>query len=233
MNKKVLIGVVATIAVGGLSFVGYKAYTYNCYKVDKEDKVERLKFSKTLSVKQSEKVSDYAEFGNLKFQNIFEGYEKKESENKVTYSKKNDKGKEQVITISKSEGIVKDILDNKKTDDKSYNKIDKKEFIEKYKIKNDIDLIKYLQGKRRVDVNMFTSKSILQEQYFLDMTEVLHFNTDSSRVWIKAPYEGYIRLDKNVENIIIFDEKYKYEISFVGDYSYMTVTDFLKTISVK
>ena len=159
-NKKIIIIIISVLAVLFVLFLGYKGVMYYRYTMEKPDNVKEIvngfKNSKTITINRKELTEDeYVINRHVKMKNILDGYSLEESYGAVTSYKKEENGKKSIISFGTDENdleiidyfIFDDVtvfanLENFKGD---FEDADRKGFLEKNNIKNDIDFYKFVQ----------------------------------------------------------------------------------------
>ena len=76
--------------------------------------------------------------------------------------------------------------------------ISKKSFLNKYDIKDEVDLVKYIRTREKKTSNIFTSIYTIKERYFFYLIENNIPNVESSFKFIDGTYKGYVMRTNNM-----------------------------------
>lgn len=223
MKKKIIIIVLAIVLLIGL-FFGYKTINYIRYTFEKPDNISKvvkgLKNQKTITVNKKElpeneyiKVTD-----NIKMKNIFDGYTLDENGegNIVSYKKEGsvinfEKGElnfQMIDAFVDDEIIIFADLDGFKG---SIKDADRKGFLEKHNIKNDIDFYKFAADNYFIESNFFTDTKTLKQNYAFNLFASI----------ILPEIEGWTIIEGDFEGLCLHagtkDDVDVYEISIIKD----------------
>lgn len=196
-------------------FFGYKLMLLNKYTFKKPDNVDEilkgLKNQKEIKIyKRTIPEKDYLELNYFKIRNDFEDYKRVENEPnspiKYYIYEKNEDGKKYSINFGMENGDIDhlqyiDLFATKEatfygadysiSSDK-FNSADKKYFLLKNDINNDIDFYKYIAKHYYQENNIFMSKREMMENYsFNTFVSVAIPRVDEFTI-IKGDYQGYI-----------------------------------------
>lgn len=183
MRKNFIIGGI-TVLILALAYFGYKGFLLNDYKVNTSEIeynfLEKLKNSedtiniKTLDISNTEKTT---EFENIIYPNILDNFvlDKTKSANEgiqkyKTYNLNDNFGKlRAMFKVGSSDYDYYEILisDQISTFGVNLKNINRKDLVEKFNIKNNIDLIKYIINHYEDSVNIFSSRDEIKMNYLI------------------------------------------------------------------
>lgn len=263
--KWILIVFLFFISIVMFSFCTYKSVLLFKYKAPISNNYNELMSMLTLDeeikiYKKPLENDKYFIDGDIKFRNDFSDYEKTfdsiaGSTRTVNYTKKDNVGN---VVSSFTYGIYYQLIDAFSEDkvtffcetdkdnknffstESMFNSADRKYFLLKNDINDDVDLLKFVKKNYYLKSNIFSSKREIQENYafnlFVDV--VLPANKDSSTDIISGDYNGYMyktNTDKGLvinANIIRNDKLYSFMFSG-SNITYEYVIDFLSTLEIK
>lgn len=242
-NSKKVILFICIVFLFLIGYFGYKAVTLEKYKVHTDENLKSLKsgfkIMDTVTV-QPTVVSNSLTFGNVSFQNIFQGFEKVDSQEStiVTFLLKSTNEKEgKAFRYSLENSRVSQLKYNYENDfaqNKTFQTLNAKKILEDNKIENDIDLIKYLEKKEVQTSNLFTSTNKIKENYFFDYVMMAEFPKVDSITLIDGKYQGYVLNSKEMKEINILKDDKKYCFLLIGkDYNEEDVKNFLNHLMIK
>ena len=183
-NKKIIIIIISVLAVLFVLFLGYKGVMYYRYTMEKPDNVKEIvngfKNSKTITINRKELTEDeYVTNRHVKMKNILDGYSLEENYGAVTSYKKEENGKKSIISFGTDENDL-EIIDYFISDDVTifanlenfkgdFEDADRKGFLEKNNIKNDIDFYKFVANNYFIESNLFTTTKSLKQNYSFNL----------------------------------------------------------------
>lgn len=200
--------VIAIMCVG--LFFGYKLVLLNKYTLKKPDNVEEivkgLKNQKEIKIyKRTLSNDEYFEIENLKIRNDFKDFELSNTvgENMAirTYTYKNSNSG---ITISIGDDSLalnntfgaEEVTffgdENSKIDPDAFNSADRKFFLLKNDINNEIDFYKYVAENYYKNNNIFMDKRTMMENYAFNLFTSISVPKVDEFIIIKGDYQGYI-----------------------------------------
>ncbi len=97
----------------------------------------------------------------------------------------------------------------------SISKEERIRFFEKYNIKNDVDLIKFLSTYEYKENNLFTSTNKMKENYFVKFITSFLMSLGESVTLIDGDYEGYILNMDEIKEVSIIKNNKKYVFTFL------------------
>ena len=194
--KTILASVLATILTLFIALFLYKAFLVHKYTLERPENVEKivegLKNKKEIKIEKQEGEIDYLTVGHIKIRNDFYDLTKEEKDDNITYQKE-EEGKITMISFPKEEASPQ-LVDNYITSLslKNTTEADRKYFLLKNNIQNDIDLYKYIAK------NYYKRNTILMDERTL--MDNFTFNTFVSIVipevesitYLKGDIEGMI-----------------------------------------
>ncbi len=227
LNKKILIiGIIILTLI--LLFFGYKCFMLYRYSFEKPDNIEDivkgLKNQKTLKIKKN-KLNDneYITIENYKIKNILDGY--KENDNGSSYVrlyKKEENNKQYAIQFSLDFSDIQ-IVDAFLNDITVYadfndgflkgniNDADRKGFLEKNNIKNDIDFYKFVADNYFIESNIFTDTKTIKQNYAFNLITSIAVPEIDGWIILEGDIDGYIM------NIGTKDEITAWQITIIDD----------------
>lgn len=230
-NKGLIIGIIIVIVVvfiGG--FFGTKIYNLNKYKIstvtndEYQEHKERLKIANTITI-ENKKLNDdeYLIFNDIKIKNDFEKFEildNSTDEHRMYVLKDNDVVKASFGFGSTTESLVEILGDyfsiyGWTEEHLSISKEERIRFFEKYNIKNDVDLIKFLSTYEYKENNLFTSTNKMKENYFVKFITSFLMSLGESITLIDGDYEGYILNMDEIKEVSIIKNNKKYVFTFL------------------
>lgn len=230
-NKGLIIGIIIVIVVvfiGG--FFGTKIYNLNKYKIstvtndEYQEHKERLKIANTITI-ENKKLNDdeYLIFNDIKIKNDFEKFEildNSTDEHRMYVLKDNDVVKASFGVGSTTESVVEILSDDLSIygwteEHLSISKEERIRFFEKYNIKNDVDLIKFLSTYEYKENNLFTSTNKMKENYFVKFITSFLMSLGESITLIDGDYEGYILNMDEIKEVSIIKNNKKYVFTFL------------------
>lgn len=209
--KSILLTTICIIILFVVVFFGYKGYLLNKYTFKKPDNVDEivrgLKNQKEINVnKRTLTKEEYLTIENFKIRNDFKDYEltNKVNENMAirSYTYKNEQN--DGITISVGNDLL--TLDNafessdiilfgssdSNLDAESFKFADRKFFLLKNDINNEIDFYKYVANNYYKENNIFMDKRTMMENYAFNMFTSIVVPKVDEFIIIKGDYQGYI-----------------------------------------
>lgn len=172
---KPVIGVIASIVLIAICFVGYKSYCLNLYDLNSnencKDFVKNLTLEEPITINHSDvKDNDYLSFRNVKIRNDFADFEQSDEyqleDESVRYV---NKAKDAAFWMSTFASYVELMKESNKTyynSDMSSN-YDYTGFLNENNITKDTELIEYLVNNKDTKHNIFTSVDKMKERYYV------------------------------------------------------------------
>ncbi len=246
--------VIALLLVVG--FFGYKFVLLNVYTLKRPDSVEEvvkgLKNSSELKLyKKTIPEDEYLVVENFKIRNDFKDY-------KLTLTSGNDDGGKTYTYRSDKYGMnigfVNEALllnnafaapsaefygeNNLNFDPNAFNYADRKFFLLKNDINNEVDFLKYVADHYYIENNIFMDRRTMMENYAFNLFVETAVPSVKSITYLKGDYEGYI--------CKIGEGPYVYQVTIIRDnkgYYFMTnderledenyMIDLLSTIEIR
>lgn len=241
------------IIVLTLSFFTYKLILLERYTFKEPENVkevvEGLKIKNELKIyKRTIPENEYLQIDDIKLRNDFKDYEKEEQPNLnvVNYTlKENDKTKSH-FSFSKSSQNIDLFVSNDINFyiPKDYNVIcpessftyaDRKYFLLKNDINDDVDYINYVRENYFIKNNILMDRRTLMENFAFNLFTATIIPNVESITLITGDYRGYIYNIKGVREVHIIRNDQSYMFLFYGenlttdDY----ITDLLSTLEIK
>lgn len=243
-SKWVIIIIVALIC----AFCGYQGFHLYFYNIngyvsnEYDERSQKIKISQTIDTKVTPLKEGYLTFKNIQFRNDFSVFEVKdmgyESSDQIIYTLNDEKGKvKNSLSISIGNTYIDKILDSASSlnsGNSFYDTLNKKKILEKNKIDNDIELIRYLIKNKGNKNTFFTSVSKMKENFFIQYT-LAAVLPEANCTLIKGDHTGYIMKSSEVlKQITILKDEKSYNFLFTGPgYDDAYLESFVKTIVVQ
>lgn len=230
--KSSVITIIILIVLVGLSYFGYKFYLINKYTFDKPNNVEKVlkginNKSEIKIIKRTLNEEEYLKVDNFKIRNDFKDYimDKKNSDfepsiyrnensaitfssNKVSYQMIDAFSSEEVTFYGDGAGEL----------EKNFSKADRKFFLLKNDINNDVDFLLYVGDNYYKENNIFMDKRTMMENYAFNSFCSIVVPVIDELIIIKGDYLGYIMRSKSKDKFIT-------EVSLIRDnkrYGFLT-----------
>lgn len=223
MKKKVII-IICLLVIA--LYTGFKLYCYKRYGQDME--VSSVKITGKMTINHIDlDDSEYITFENLKFKDVFEGYERLDSEaNAYKMVFKTDEVN-RAIFIGSDEPFVSIINNNK--DYSTLSNIIKKE-----NINDDLDLVKYMDKHNDDKVSFFMTTSKQKQIYSLNEFKQYTLPSIIYTKEVDGYYRGYLfKTSEDITDINILKDNKKYYFTFIGDYTEEFINDFMNSVIVE
>ena len=211
--------------------------------------VDGLKVKNTLKIyKRTIDEDDYLIEGNIKIRNDFNKYNR-EGEIKddemfsfVKYSLENEK---QYVILGKMpqyiDEFVRDDLfffygdNDKNISGERFTAADRKYFLLRNDINNDIDFLEYIKNNYFKKNNLFMSEREIRENYAFNLFVSIVIPEENSISLIKGDYEGFIFNSDNSREIHIIRDDTVYSFLIRGDELITDeyIIDFIGTLEIK
>ena len=252
--KNVVIGVITILFLIILVIGIYKVMIISKHTINTPDNylevVEGLKVKDTLKIyKRTIDKDDYLVEGNIKIRNDFSDYQRsgdlKEDDeySYVQYLDSNDDKKNSVIIgrmIQYIDLFVRNDItffygeDDKNISEDRFTAADRKYFLLKNDINNDIDFLKYIKNNYFVKNNIFMNVRVFRENYAFNLFVSIVIPKVDSISLIKGDYEGFIfNLGKTREIHIIRDEMiYSFLLKGEGLITDKYIVDWIGTLEI-
>lgn len=251
MNKKnKVIAIISIVFIIVLSFFTYKGimlHKYSTTKIENYDEIiNGLSFDQTMNIyKKTINENEYVIIDDIKIRNDFNTFKKTEKQSELDSIKyilydENNKVKSAIfigkmdsyVNIFTSEELV--IFNGK--DNGQFNDTDRKNFLLKNNINNDVDLLKYIRDNYYLKNNLFTSVKKMKENYVVNTFVEVALPSVSSTTIVLGDYTGFIfNLKNNIREVHIFKNNKSYIFTFMGEEftkdSY--IQDLLSTLEIK
>ncbi len=200
--------VIAIVCVG--VFFGYKIVLLNKYTLKKPDNVEEivkgLKNQKEIKIyKRTLSNDEYFEIENLKIRNDFKDFELANTvgENMAfrTYTYKNSNSGISIsigddsLALNNAFGAEEVTFfgdENSKINPDAFNSADRKFFLLKNDINNEMDFYKYVADNYYKENNIFMDKRTMMENYAFNLFTSISVPKVDEFIIIKGDYQGYI-----------------------------------------
>lgn len=258
INKKnrtkivtLIISVTILILIVGCYF-GYKIYLLNIYTLTKPDNVEEvikgLKNKKEITVNKKSINEEYLTVKDFKIRNDFKDFKLNDrnselepfvyTNGKSTITFGSGVEEEQFVDYFTSDEINffgEDIKDMQS----KFADCNRKEFLEKNNINNDIDFYLYASENYYKENNIFMNKNTLMDNYAFNVFSSIFFPVVDELIIIKGDYSGYILKISHEDNtyfdVYIIKDGKRYGFftndSRFNDEDYLV--DLLGTVEIK
>ena len=230
--KSSVITIIILIVLVGLSYFGYKFYLINKYTFDKPNNVEKVlkginNNSEIKIIKRTLNKDEYLMLDNFKIRNDFEDYvmDNKNSNfepsiyrnesSAITFSS-NEVNYQMIDAFSSEE--VTFYGDGARELEKNFSKADRKFFLLKNDINNDVDFLLYVGNNYYKENNIFMDKRTMMENYAFNSFCSIVVPVIDELIIIKGDYLGYIMRSKSKDKFIT-------EVSLIRDnkrYGFLT-----------
>lgn len=254
-NKfKVILGtIVSMIMIICLVFGSYKGILLMIHRVpegDIEKNTSGLKVKKTLTIyKRTIDEDKYLVVDDMKIRNDFTDFKEMERPNKlhpVILKKNLGNGKTLGVSIScgtsyidifsSDDVVVYNGIDSDTIDFGQFNAADRKYFLLRNDINDDIDLLKYIYKNGYHKSNIFMSDREIKENYAINFFIDTVIPKVDGITLIDGDYSGYI-FDfekKNIKSVCILRNDKAYFLTFYGEkYTEEYLVDILGTLEIK
>lgn len=230
--KSSVITIIILIVLVGLSYFGYKFYLINKYTFDKPNNVEKVlkginNKSEIKIIKRTLNKDEYLMLDNFKIRNDFEDYVLDNKNSKFEPSIY--RNESSTITFSSNEVNYQmiDAFSSEKVTfygdgagelEKNFSKADRKFFLLKNDINNDVDFLLYVGNNYYKENNIFMDKRTMMENYAFNSFCSLVVPVIDELIIIKGDYLGYIMRSKSKDKVIT-------EVSLIRDnkrYGFLT-----------
>lgn len=230
--KSSVITIIILIVLVGFSYFGYKFYLINKYTFDKPNNVEKVlkginNKSEIKIIKRTLNNDEYLMLDNFKIRNDFEDYVLENKNNNFEPSIYRNESS----TITFSSNVVNyqmiDAFSSEKVTfygdgvgklEKNFSKADRKFFLLKNDINNDVDFLLYVGNNYYKENNIFMDKRTMMENYAFNSFCSLVVPVIDELIIIKGDYLGYIMRSKSKDKVIT-------EVSLIRDnkrYGFLT-----------
>lgn len=235
MKKKNIVIIVLSIVILVTLFFCYKGFMYYRYSFERpsdfEDVAKGLKNQKTMTIKKNYLSDDeYIAIGNYKIKNILDGYQEDETSSvhvKVYKKEVDDKQYFFQFTLDLNNFQIVDAFLNDVTVYGEENwgflkgsimDADRKGFLEKNNIKNDIDFYKFVADNYFIESNIFTDTKTLKQNYAFNLITTIAVPKIDEWTVLDGDITGYImkigtKDDLTILQISIIDNDKVYHIT--------------------
>ena len=235
-KKKILI-FLSIIAILFILFA-YKLINFYIYSLPFINDEDYNKFINGFQIKdeinvESEQLTnhEYIEYDNIKFKNIFDGYEKQEQDSYISYTLRdsNDDTKN-YFGIGLAETYLDTVLNEieKLSDSK---KVNKQELLKG--IDNDLELFNYIYLTKNYNPKITYKIKNLKKNYYEKMSVYIALPQIESITEIKGDLEGYIlNISNDMVEVNIKKEDKRIMIFMIG-YDKETIKEILNTLIIE
>lgn len=233
MKYKTIAGIIIAVLLTAFSYKIFLLYSNN---VNYGDIDTNINIKNTLIINSSNELIDPLSFDNVQFENNFSDYQKKDVQGEmlVSYVLTDSNGINQIFSFVKTDDIVKMMRDNNNSFDDKFKKLDKNNILEKYNIKNDIDLIKYMSKRKIEKSTIFSTKNKIIENYLFNYILINEFPSLNDITLITGIYDGYVINSEDLKIVNIIKDNKKYIFTFNGDaFTSEYIKEFLNSLFIK
>lgn len=180
--------------------------------------IKGLKFTKSLNISRVP-CNDYLTFHSMKIKNEFKNFVKQE-DNLINYDKYYNEDKTNGLIIGMDETKIT-LLQNNETffsedRDIRINNKNISKYLKKYKIDNDIDLIRHIQSANIDSYSIFTSIKTMKERFLLSYIIDITMPEANEVYKITGDYGGYAFVLDDIMEVSITKNDKRYIYSFIG-----------------
>lgn len=248
--KSIFIIISLIFLVFVVGFVSYKSIMLIKYNIEPienyEEFISSLSMDKTLKIyKRTIDENEYLTVKDIKIRNDFRAYETIDATGEYDSTKYvlyNGIGEvesafwmgrmDQYINMFTSDSLT--IYGTK--DSGQFNDADRKYFLLKNDINNDIDFFEYIKNNYYLENNLFTNTRNMKENYAVNLFVQVALPSFESMTIISGDYTGYIyNLNNNIREVHILKNDKSYVFTFIGenlttDYY---IQDLLSTLEIE
>ena len=227
-NIKKMIAVIMTLVI--LVYVGFKIYCYSTYKQNSSVEIQSVNIIGNLTINHHElNEEDYFTFNTIRVNNIFDEYRiSNQDNNSIRLNKNEGLNDVKAIIIGSEEQYTNLLKEDKEYKTVFYN------IIKRENIKDDVDLLKYLEKHNDDNVTFLMQSKKQKEIYIINKFKE---NVLPSIYYIKTIdgyYKGYYyKSTANSSEVVIIKNNKKYYFSFLGDYSEEFIIDFMSSVEIE
>ena len=255
--KNITFTIIGVIIISCILYFGYKLYLLNKYTLEKPENVseivEGLKNQSEIKIyKRTLNEEDYLVLSQFKIRNDFKEYTKVETDNELMPEMYQLEKDDITYGITFSTEVYSEQLINQFTTDdielygefyeqksenmqNKFTSADRKFFLLKNDINNDVDFYKYVADNYYKENNIFMDKRTLMENYAFNLFTSISVPKVDSITFIKGDYEGYIlKINKIIQVTIIRENKlYGFMTNDLRFHDETYLKDILSTIEIK
>ena len=231
--KNIIVCLVVLIILFLLSFVIYKGILLSVYNVEPIENYET--FVKKLEIKDEIKIykktindQDYLSEFDIKIRNDFKGYTREVDGDTVKYNLYDGDTFKSAVWLGKSNQYIdmftSDSMSlyidggNSLPYSGEFTDADRKYFLLKNDINNDLDFLEYIRNNYYIKSNVFTSKRAIKENYAINLFVSVTLPNIQSITLITGDYTGYIfNINEDIREVHILRNDISYFLTFNGD----------------
>ena len=249
-RKAIITSCISILLIVVFVFCLYKSVILFIYKYDESERYNNIingltQADKMTIYKKTLNEDEYLVLDNIKIRNDFSEFKlvtKNDKNDYIQYILKNESGKvRSAIYIGKYYSYVdlfgsKDVVMFADNNIGQFNSADRKYFLLRNDINNDIEFLEYVSKNGYQKSNILTSDRKIKENYALNMFVDVVFPENKDITIIDGDYTGYIFNSKdNIRKVNILKDDMVYYFTFIGD-NYTSdeyLIDVLSTIEIK
>ena len=226
-TRKIIIFISLLIVI----YLGFKFYCYKKYESSSSLELSNIKINGKMTTNHVDlSDSEYITFRNLKFKNIFDGYEKLNEKNDtykmILKGENGDIGR--AIFIGTDDQYVYIINNNEEYKTLS------KSVIKKENIKDDFDFLKYMEKHNDDKVKFFMTTRRQKQIYSVNEFKSLMLPSIEFIKEVDGDFRGYIfKTNKDIIEVNILKDNKKYYFTFIGNYTDNFVNEFMNTVVIE
>ena len=226
-TRKIIIFISLLIVI----YLGFKFYCYKKYESSSSLELSNIKINGKMTINHVDlSDSEYITFRNLKFKNIFDGYEKLNEKNDtykmILKGENGDIGR--AIFIGTDDQYVYIINNNEEYKTLS------KSVIKKENIKDDFDFLKYMEKHNDDKVKFFMTTRRQKQIYSVNEFKSLMLPSIEFIKEVDGDFRGYIfKTNKDIIEVNILKDNKKYYFTFIGNYTDNFVNEFMNTVVIE
>lgn len=225
--RMIIIFVLLVIAI----YIGYKFYCYNIYGPGTFLELSDVKINGNMTINHIDlDGSEYITFNNLKFKNIFDGYERfnEESDTYKMVIKDENGNIDKAIFIGSDDQYVYIINNSEEYKYLSNNVINKEN------IKDDVDFLEYMEKHNEDEVKFLMTTKRQKQIYSINEFKSFMLPSIEYVKEIDGYYRGYIfKTNKDIYEVNLLKDNKRYYFTFIGDYSEEFIDDFMNSVVIE
>ena len=237
--KKIVIWILVILLVGYIALKGFLYIKYSGVSTTKVEFKDYIFISDARECCPCEckteecnetccECKGYITYKEFKIKDIFEGYEKEETESGLRYTYRTEEGVEKAILIGIDDTFINRVINSK---DLCVSKF--KRILKDNNIENDLDLLKYYEvhGDDKVSPLMTISKQ--SEIYIMKYVNSIMLPSIKYVNEISGGYKGYmLNTGDQIHEVNLLLNDKKYYITFIGDYDLEFIEDTLDKVII-
>jgi len=224
-TRKIIIFCLFIVAL----YLGFKFYCYNIYSNGDSGQISDVKISGNMTINHIDlNDSEYYTFQDIKFKNVFDGFEMNSDDPFLRMIKKVDSNISDAILIGSEQQYI-DILKNDEEYKGVFNKIAKKE-----NINDDIDLLKYMEKHNDDEVKFFMPLIKQKQIHTLNVFKISMLPSIHYIKTVDGYYKGFMfKTTKDTFEVVLIENNKRYFFTFLGNYDEEFINDFMNSVIIE